>query len=369
MRGHPDTGEKHWVIYNNLALRQHRDFTEADWDDAVNVGFFGDSFTENPRIPGPGVFSDVLDYLLNGHDIRVNVFNFGVDGYGTGQSYLYYHLSPSAQELDYVFYVFCENDIRNIYETQLFELSDEMELIVNPARRSSWHIKLIGKLHTTYFFLDLGQRFVPAVRSKLAGSAEKRVQKDLRREWRSRFHSPRAESLNQTVLRDEDDTNSARYAVIFGEILERWQAEVDASDGNFVVATLPRDLEELSVEFIAERHEVLDLYGELIRTIEGYRWEDIRFENDRHWNERGNMYFAIQSYRFLAHKLGLDPVPESELKYRLANYYAAFPEYWQPLPLDELPPSTVSAEELAWIRMRYAALEPTQADAADDTRD
>ena len=61
---HPDTGVRHAVIHNNLALRQHRDFSEDDLADAVNIGVFGDSFTENRGLPIPYSFTEVLDYLL-----------------------------------------------------------------------------------------------------------------------------------------------------------------------------------------------------------------------------------------------------------------------------------------------------------------
>ena len=61
---HPDTSVRHAVIHNNLALRQHRDFSEDDLADAVNIGIFGDSYTENVRLPSPYSFTEVLDYLL-----------------------------------------------------------------------------------------------------------------------------------------------------------------------------------------------------------------------------------------------------------------------------------------------------------------
>lgn len=92
-REHPDSGRKHPVIHNNLALRQQRDFSTADLAHGVNIGFFGDSFTENVRMEAPYMFQEVLDYLLNvrlDNPVRFNVLNFGGDGYGTDQCYLYY---------------------------------------------------------------------------------------------------------------------------------------------------------------------------------------------------------------------------------------------------------------------------------------
>ncbi|MEM7393651.1 MAG: sulfatase, partial [Verrucomicrobiota bacterium] len=84
-RAHPDTGERHWVMHNNLALRQHRNMTPEEIDGGVNLGFFGDSFTENVRLDAPYSFQESLDFLLNetGDSTRYNVLNLGVDGYGT----------------------------------------------------------------------------------------------------------------------------------------------------------------------------------------------------------------------------------------------------------------------------------------------
>ena len=47
---HPDSGLYHSYYHNNLGMRQHRDFSEVDFESAINIGFFGDSFTENVRM-------------------------------------------------------------------------------------------------------------------------------------------------------------------------------------------------------------------------------------------------------------------------------------------------------------------------------
>ena len=74
---HPDTGLSRPLHYNNLALRQHRNFSEADLASATNVGVFGDSFVENVLMNAPYSFTEPLDYLLNRSGRRFNVLNFG----------------------------------------------------------------------------------------------------------------------------------------------------------------------------------------------------------------------------------------------------------------------------------------------------
>ena len=53
---HPDTGARHPFFHNNLGLRQHRDFSAEDLENSVNIGFFGDSFTENTGIKAQYLF-------------------------------------------------------------------------------------------------------------------------------------------------------------------------------------------------------------------------------------------------------------------------------------------------------------------------
>ena len=121
---HPDSRLRHAYHHNNLALRQHRDFSTIDLAAAINVAVFGDSFVENVRMDAPYSLTEPLDYLLNQSGRRFNVLNFGVDNYGTGQSFLFYKHFRYAEDLAYVFYVYCENDLADLSANQIFHLDD-----------------------------------------------------------------------------------------------------------------------------------------------------------------------------------------------------------------------------------------------------
>lgn len=152
---HPDTGRPHFVHHNNLSLRQHRNFSATDLASATNIGFFGDSFTENVGLPVQYSFTEPLHYLLNQGQRRFNVLNFGVLGYGTGQSFLHYENFHYAEDLDYVIYMYYQNDLNNIFQTNLFHLDDAGVLVANEAIRSSWFVPLISRMHLSYLILDL----------------------------------------------------------------------------------------------------------------------------------------------------------------------------------------------------------------------
>ena len=151
---HPDTGLWHALHYNNLALRQHRNFSPADLTAAINVGVFGDSFVENVRMDAPYSLTEPLDYLLNQRGRRFNVLNFGVEGYGPGQSLLHYEHFRYADALAYVFYVYCDNDIGNLARRSLFHLDEAGRLVQHEAIRSSWWTTRMSRLHLPYLILD-----------------------------------------------------------------------------------------------------------------------------------------------------------------------------------------------------------------------
>lgn len=150
---HPDTGLTHALHHNNLALRQHRNFSEADLASATNVGIFGDSFVENVRMDAPYSLTEPLDYLLNQRGRRFNALNFGVDGYGPGQSSLHYEGFRYADALAHVFYVYCENDLENLSSKKLFHLDEAGRLVQHEAIRSSWWATRMSRLHLPYLIL------------------------------------------------------------------------------------------------------------------------------------------------------------------------------------------------------------------------
>ena len=155
---HPDTRLSHALHHNNFGLRQHRNFSAADLASAINVGVFGDSFVENVRMDAPYSFTEPLDWLLNQGQRRFNVLNFGVEGYGPGQSFLHHEHFRYADDLDYVFYVYFRNDLVNVHATGLFDLDEAGRLVRNEAMQPSWWTRFISGLHVSYLMLDVSGR-------------------------------------------------------------------------------------------------------------------------------------------------------------------------------------------------------------------
>lgn len=331
---HPDTHLSHSLHHNNLALRQHRNFSEADLTAATNIGFFGDSFVENIRMAVQYSFTEPLDYLLNHGRTRFNVLNFGVDGYGPSQSFLYYEDFPYAKELDHVFFMYFLNDLVDIHETGLFHLDNTGQLVRHEAIQSSWWITFISRLHLSYLILDITEqlsfhRQEAFINRNFIYDREERISGGQRKST--------GDNLYMKRLDDESEKDSF---AIFQQLMRRWRQKVENNGGIFYVVLPPKFIlrPQISSFFQEEDFETVNLYrcyGNRDETFFQLHWEEspYRFRNDSHWNEAGNQLAAICLYRFLEQKFGLPPLSEDALSEVLHRYYAAF-EGWKPANME-----------------------------------
>ncbi len=351
---HPDTGSTHALYHNNLGLRQHRNFSAAELAAATNVGIFGDSFTENRRMDAPYSLTEPLDYLLNRSGGRFNVLNFGVDGYGSGQSLLHYEHFPYAEDLAHVFYVYCANDLENLAETGLFDLDEAGRLVRHEAIRSSWWVTRMGRLHLPYLILDATGR--------LSSYMEERARRDKR--MRERLE---AERRNDEGFRKRHEKRLA----IFRGLMRRWKQLVEHNGGQFHVVLLPNQDPAASPRVPAILREediatinLYDCFGSYYEEHyqrKTWNYSSYRFKNDGHWNEAGNWLAARCLYRVLEADMQLPALSEETLRATLRGYYAAFGG-WMPVNAGEEDGKGARRPSLAPptadIREKYQALIP-----------
>ena len=377
---HPDTFRLHFLHHNNLALRQHRNFTEAELVSATNVGVFGDSFVENIRMAAQYSFTEPLDYLLNQSGTPFNVLNFGVYGYGPGQSLLHYETFRYVDDLDHVFFVYCENDLWNLHATGLFHLDDTGHLVRREASRSSWWVSLISRLHTSYLVLDADRRWASFL-AEPAGTGEyPRGEQDLRHQ--------RHRAMKRAFRGERPDEYSHENSLeIFRQVIRRWKHLAEYNGSTFSVVLLPvAPAWPPVVDLLnAEDVEVIDLYacftdadpthprrrwpsstkgGRSLWSVDPthprQRWprSPYRFNKDEHWNEAGNRLAAVCLYRVLEERLGLPRLAEDRLQEALFKYYVACG--------GEIPPQAgvrraegpdASETAAAAIREKYLALD------------
>ena len=355
----PDTYVPHVLHHNNIALRQHRDFSAADLASATNIGVFGDSFTENVRLPVQYSFTEPLDYLLNRGHRRFNVLNFGVESYGPGQSLLHYEHFRYAEDLDHVFFVYCENDLWDLHTRGLFHLDDAGQLVRHEAARSPWWVSLISRLQTLYLGLDVAGKLSLYI-TETASNGE-----HLRRRWAERVRDKRAWAIKSAFEQgslDRDDQK--RILAIFRQLIRRWKHLAEHNGGTFAVVLLPsHPPQPFVVDLLtAEDIEVIDLYDCFRDTDPAHSrrlWTSspYSFKTDSHWNEAGNRLAAVCLYRVLEEKTALPRLPENEMQEALFRYYAAF---GGEIPLQaggRVAEGAASPETAATIRERYLAFD------------
>lgn len=363
---HPDTGLYHAFNQNSLALRHDRDFGAADLDAAVNVGLFGDSFTENYLLPSPYSLNEPLDFLLNTSGERFNVLNFGVSGYGTGQSFLRYEEFRPVRDLDYVFYLFTESDLENIYQTRLFYLDDAGGLRRREVVESSWWTGFASRFHVTYLLLDIRQRFDFLSRTAFFDRAAEHF---------LRFGAPGDWTLavSRAWWLNEDEV--ANSFAVFKALVRQWRRAVEDAGGRFRVVVLPTPTSRRMPAVIGSEAGMIDL-NECFRGYdathansrddlqEQWRRSPYRFRNDGHWNEAGNQLAAVCLYRWLEQDANLPRLSEDGLREALYRYYAAFrgrETGWMPGGrwAKAVP---VSPAEAAGIRRKYSAFDDQEGD-------
>lgn len=360
---HPDTGEEHAVIYNNLGLRQHRDFSASDLENSINIGFFGDSYTENVGLPGPYSFTEPLDYLLNAQPNQdttanrphFNVLNFGHSGYGTGQAYINYLYPETPARIEHVFYVACSNDLRNLFEHNLFYLDANGKLQRNRALEPPWVIRALSRLHSTYLALDVYYRLFPRKNDWEPLSARLLQERRMDKAVRKRTHSPTADGIENALRAGEDTLELTDSVKLFRAILRAWKEETERRGQSFHVVILPHPVDRKLPIFIDPDIDVINLYELFAAAAGTYNYSTWFFKEDGHWAEAGNQMAAIQLYKLLEQETGSTAMSNEQIEQQLYRYYKAMPYGWQ--PPHWVRETTTNDTELQHIRATYLPLE------------
>ena len=352
---HPDLKSMHFNIHNLLGLRQHREFDIDKKKNVFRIGFFGDSFTENLRIPVQYSFTEPLDYLLNKTGKSYEVLNFGTDGYGTDQIYLQYIDEGLMLNLDVVVYVYCHNDLKDILADQLIDIDENGNLKYLPERKARYIIKIIKKYYITYFLIEAFK--------KMEFNFDKilKVKYDpnkLITEKDEKINRAKYNKLGDFHKLDYDDPDLKRSLRLFSALLSEIKKQADLHSQKFIVVLIPFSTNEKNNKIRALLEElninVLDLRP--LFELEDYNFTKYHFKNDAHWNEEGNKIAAIYIFKYLSKILNIDYTSDNFIKKGLYEYYVSFSvkplttnSWLQQIPVD------VNLKGL--IRSRYCGLE------------
>jgi hypothetical protein len=320
---HPDTGEKILLVRNNLGIRLSYDILAERLAASRNVAFFGDSFTANIRLPSQYSFPEVLRALLDKTAGTHEVMNFGVDGYGPGQSFLRYReLDPAIRKnLQDVYFVFYINDLSDIVSDGIayFDAGGQLKLKPGLPFFPSW-LRGLTRLHMTYFFVD-AYSYLKGARGAVGEAVKK--------------------AGNETMFTAAATASTTGDAGLDGSIgllnalLLQWQSEVEADGGVFHVVVIPRPDHHFMLAQFDGRLRILDLFPVFSRMLPDYDYTKIKFHNDDHWDELGNLLAAVALYQDLSARGSALRLTAGEIHAALEKYYKNNGK-WQPQELGSL---------------------------------
>jgi hypothetical protein len=296
-RPHPDLNVPIEIRFDKDGIRNHAKSSTREKRNII--GFFGDSFVENRRVEDRFSFTSILD--VAGRP-GARIVNYGVDGYGLDQSYLRYKKYENHDIHDVV-YVFCENDLRNLYETGLTELTDKGD-IAFISRKTNLFYHLIGRFRITYLVISAYYKLRELAYSAWTGKWEwksLRSERFLPEDYRARSQDQYADAITTDFLSGRTSPDTLRLSEKFLILLRKWKREVEASNRTFSVLVLPRKIDDAVATKLFRNFDV-----NVVHSI-GYfeNCENWRFRNDGHWNEHGNEKVAeliMSDERFPFHK-------------------------------------------------------------------
>jgi len=370
---HRDTGRQHWVVYDRHGTRHHRHIAVENLRFSKTVAFFGDSYLENNRLPVQHTVPEILNFLLEGTNADATVLNFGVEGYGLDQEYLTFRSSALARRAGHVMYFFCHNDVRNVFEHDLFSLDQAGRLVRRPLRRRPVWLPVVSRLCLTYVLLDMATR-APAW-APWRCTDPLAHQQDLATTWREWNYvkdawGPEALAVGGYGANKTGDDNYRTTVAVMRALLRRWRSEVEAVGGTFTVVLLPYANEQAARGLFDDGVPIIDLkerFTALTGCADERRWT---LKTDEHWNEEGNQFAAVALYGPVARLMGLEPQDGGWIRRRLGTWYGTFDDTWRPTEWVET--VDVTPAERAAIRGKYLGLEPKgpftgeQGDSMDD---
>jgi hypothetical protein len=319
VRKHPDLSRFIEIHFDNEGVRNH---SESSTRDKRNIiGFFGDSFTENRRVDDRFSLTSILDVAARP---RARVVNYGVGGYGLDQSYLRYK-KYEKHDIHDVVYIFCENDLPNLDETDLTEMTQNGDIAFRDPRFNPFY-QLIGRFHVTYLVISAYYKVRMLVDLIRTGKYEWtsvtwRVNSDAQAHRRvNQF----ADAIAMDFLSPNPSTSTLELAEKFLVLLEKWRREVEASQRTFTVLVLPWKIDDEVATKLLRNFEgsVVHSTG-LFDNCENY----CKFQTDGHWNEYGNAKMAkfILSNGAFPFRERLKMIDAARLKIEVDEYYDRLP--------------------------------------------
>ena len=269
---HPDVN---YVVTNYYDFDGVKNNTSLTTSKKKNIiAFFGDSFTENVAVDPIFEFSNMLKKKIKNYEI----VNYGIGGYEIDSIFLRYNKFKD-HDIKYIFYLYFPGD-ENLSKIVKF---DEKNNFVISKIKINYFYQLIGRLNITYLAIDSFYIF------------------------RSLFYSNHSvinvDNYNQIlankIAKSKQQKPQAELDEFFN-ILKKFQEVAERNQVNFTVLVFPT---KGSIEFFNTFIKNKDYkINYVILNEELNNNPKLRFKNDPHWNEYGNLEYAKNLYDIFSKK-------------------------------------------------------------------
>ncbi len=229
--------------------------TVAKAPGVVRIGFFGDSYTEAQQVPIDDTFVQVISRSLNrgsgdgpaGGAANIECVSFGITGYSTLQSYLECRTWMRRLDLDWVVYVFVENDpgdqIRNIKRSPgiPYAVASGDSFVVDFSFRERFAYK-DQQPHRTFQYIKSHSLVLSTIVGRLKllkkrGVKIRATPDDMAMAERG---DKKQRPTSATPPSAWPDTLLAYTAKVGGSVLDAWANEVRTAGKRFAVLYMPR---------------------------------------------------------------------------------------------------------------------------------
>ena len=269
---HPDVN---YVVTNYYDFDGVKNNTSLTTSKKKNIiAFFGDSFTENVAVDPIFEFSNMLKKKIKNYEI----VNYGIGGYEIDSIFLRYNKFKD-HDIKYIFYLYFPGD-ENL--SKIIKFDENNNLIISKIKINYFY-QLIGRLNITYLVIDSFYIF----RSFLY-SNHSVINVD---NYNQILANKIAKSKQQKPQAELDE---------FFNILKKFQEVAEHNQVNFTVLVFPT---KGSIEFFNTFIKNKDYkINYVILNEELNNNPKLRFKNDPHWNEYGNLEYAKNLYEIFIKK-------------------------------------------------------------------
>lgn len=156
-----DTDGYHVDISINSSGFRDDEFSEAKEEGILRIAVLGDSFEEALQVNLGDTWQKILARKLEAElGKKVEVYNFGVSGYGTDQEWLTLREKVWKFKPDLVILAFTTNDIGDTFKNRLVILEDGNLVLKKPNERlgGNWLGKLVRQTYTYQTLVKVASR-------------------------------------------------------------------------------------------------------------------------------------------------------------------------------------------------------------------